>query len=344
MLALVTRTERPGAKNIDRYLYLRGSEHRPSSGFEEGRCACMDDALVSLRNVTKKYGKFVALNSASLSVGRGEICGLIGENGAGKSTLIRIINGLTLPTSGELAIFGHTKPEDIRCSRSRIGYMPDANASYPNLSASDNLLVRCMEWGVPRANAEGILRLVGLEGAGKKRAGSFSMGMKRRLDLAIALLGDPEFLILDEPTNGLDPMGIVEVRNMLFDINRRLGKTILISSHNLEELHKLATRYEFISHGRILRSVTAAELEEGCRKRLVLRVQEPERALLELRRHVDSKAYIDGPDLFVEDNQRDSGAIVRLLADAGISVHEAFTEQQSLEEYYVDLVAREGDR
>ena len=291
----------------------------------------MDDALVSLRNVTKKYGKFVALSSVSLSVGRGEICGLIGENGAGKSTLIRIINGLTLPTSGELVIFGHTKSEDIRRSRSRIGYMPDTSASYPNLSASDNLLVRCVEWGVPQASAEGILRLVGLEGTGKKRAGSFSMGMKRRLDLAIALLGDPEFLILDEPTNGLDPMGIVEVRNMLFDINRRLGKTILISSHNLEELHKLAT-------------VTAAELEEGCRKRLVLRVQEPERALLELRRHVASKVYIDGRDLFVEDGQEDPGAIVRLLSDAGISIHEAFTEQQSLEEYYVDLVAREGGR
>lgn len=304
----------------------------------------MDDALVNLRDITKKYGKFMALNSVSLSVERGEIHGLIGENGAGKSTLIRIINGLTLPTSGQLVIFGHTRPEDIRRSRSCIGYMPDANASYPNLSALDNLLVRCMEWGVPQTNAKGILRLVGLEGTEKKRAGSFSMGMKRRLDLAIALLGDPEFLILDEPTNGLDPMGIVEVRNILFDINRRLGKTILISSHNLEELHKLATHYEFINHGRILRSVAATELDEACRKRLVLHVSEPERALLELRRHVASKAYIDGRDLFIEDDQGDSGAIVRLLTDAGISVNEAFAEQQSLEEYYTDLVAHEGDR
>lgn len=304
----------------------------------------MEDFLVSLHDVTKKYGGFVALNSVSLNVERGEIYGLIGENGAGKSTLIRIINGLTAPTSGELVIFGHAKPEDIRCLRSRIGYMPDTNAFYPNLSASDNLLVRCMEWGIPQLSNEEILRLVGLGDTGRKRARDFSMGMKRRLDLAIALLGDPDFLILDEPTNGLDPMGIVEVREMLFDINNRLGKTILISSHNLEELHKLATCYEFISHGVILRSATAAEIEADCRKRLVLRVQEPDSALLELRRRVSSKVYIDGRDLFVEADQESSADIVRLLTDAGICVNEAFTEKQSLEEYYTDLVACEGDR
>lgn len=304
----------------------------------------MEDFLVSLHDVTKKYGGFVALNSVSLNVEHGEIYGLIGENGAGKSTLIRIINGLTAPTSGELVIFGHAKPEDIRCLRSRIGYMPDTNAFYPNLSASDNLLVRCMEWGIPQLSNEEILRLVGLGDTGRKRARDFSMGMKRRLDLAIALLGDPDFLILDEPTNGLDPMGIVEVREMLFDINKRLGKTILISSHNLEELHKLATCYEFISHGVILRSATAAEIEADCRKRLVLRVQEPDSALLELRRRVSSKVYIDGRDLFVEADQESSADIVRLLTDAGICVNEAFTEKQSLEEYYTDLVAREGDR
>ena len=304
----------------------------------------MEDYLVSLHDVTKKYGRFVALNSVSLNVERGEIYGLIGENGAGKSTLIRIINGLTAPTSGELVIFGQAKPEDIRCLRSRIGYMPDTNAFYPNLSASDNLLVRCMEWGIPQLSNEEILRLVGLEDAGRKRARDFSMGMKRRLDLAIALLGDPDLLILDEPTNGLDPMGIVEVREMLFDINRRLGKTILISSHNLEELHKLATCYEFISHGVILRSANAAEIEADCRKRLVLRVQEPDSALLELRRRVSSKVYIDGRDLFVEADQESSAEIVRLLTDAGICVNEAFTEKQSLEEYYTDLVACEGDR
>ncbi len=304
----------------------------------------MEDYLVSLHDVTKKYGRFVALNSVSLNVERGEIYGLIGENGAGKSTLIRIINGLTAPTSGELVIFGHAKPEDIRCLRSRIGYMPDTNAFYPNLSASDNLLVRCMEWGIPQLSNEEILRLVGLEDAGRKRARDFSMGMKRRLDLAIALLGDPDLLILDEPTNGLDPMGIVEVREMLFDINRRLGKTILISSHNLEELHKLATCYEFISHGVILRSANAAEIEADCRKRLVLRVQEPDSALLELRQRVSSKVYIDGRDLIVEADQESSAEIVRLLTDAGICVNEAFTEKQSLEEYYTDLVACEGDR
>lgn len=310
----------------------------------KGRAPIMDEVLVSLRNISKRFGRFEALKSVNLDIERGGIYGLIGENGAGKSTLIRIVNGLTLPTSGQLAVFGHTKPDDIRRSRSRIGYMPDVNASYPNLSASDNLLVRCTEWGVPQTGVEEILDLVGLGSAGRKRAGSFSMGMKRRLDLAIALLGDPDLLILDEPTNGLDPMGIVEVRKMLADLNTRLGKTILVSSHNLEELHKLATHFAFISHGRLLLSTTAAEIEKGCGKSLVLRVGEPRRALMELESHAILSVRIEGDALRIEDCRESSAAIVGMLAGAGISVHEVFTEQQSLEDYYANLIAHGGDQ
>lgn len=303
----------------------------------------MGNSIVSLRDISKRFGRFVAIDSVDMNIEQGEIYGLIGENGAGKSTLIRIINGLTIPSSGHLTIFGHSDPKSIRYSRSRIGYMPDANAFYPNLDAEDNLLVRCMEWGVSQANVEGILRLVGLEGAGKRRAAGFSMGMKRRLDLAIALLGDPDFLILDEPTNGLDPMGIKGIRNLLSDLNERLGKTILVSSHNLEELHKIASRYEFISHGRILRSITAEELDANCKRRLILSVCDQEQALMELRRRGTHGAYIDGDKLVLDDFRGDSGAVVKILLDAGFSVQEAYSKQQSLEEYYADLIACEGD-
>lgn len=166
--------------------------------------------------------------------------------------------------------------------------------------------------------------------------------MKRRLDLAIALLGDPDFLILDEPTNGLDPMGIKDIRNLLSGLNKRLGKTILVSSHNLEELHKIASRYEFISRGRILRSIAAKELDANCKRRLILRVCDPNRALPELKRHCASEVYIDGEELVIDDFRGDSGVVVKVLLDAGLSVQEAFSRQQSLEEYYADLIAREG--
>lgn len=304
----------------------------------------MGEVLVSLRGISKRYGKAEALKSVSFDMERGGIYGLIGENGAGKSTLIRIINGLTLPSSGRLTIFGCGEPEGIRRLRSRIGYMPDVNASYPNLSASDNLLVRCVEWNIPQTGVEGILDLVGLGNAGKKRAGSFSMGMKRRLDLAIALLGNPDLLILDEPTNGLDPMGIVEVRRMLANVNARLGKTILISSHNLEELHKLATHFAFLSHGRLLRSVTADELDKGCKKSLILRVSEPRRALLELEHRAIISSCIEGDELRIEDCCDSSAEIVEILTGAGISVNEVFMEQQNLEDYYAALIAQGGDR
>lgn len=303
----------------------------------------MDGVLVSLRDISKNYGKTKALRSVSLDVKRGETYGLIGENGAGKSTLIRIINGLAKPASGQLAVFGHTDPKDIRCSRVRIGYMPDTNAFYPSLSALDNLRVRCMEWGIPSAGVDGILKLVGLESTGKKHAGSFSMGMKRRLDFAISLLGDPELLILDEPTNGLDPMGVVEVRKLLLHLNRRRGKTILVSSHNLEELHKLATRFAIMSRGCLLCELTATELENSCGKCLVLYVGEPERAFLELESRGVHAVRMDDGSLRIEDCQEESGAIVSLLTSAGVCVREVFAEQKSLEDYYAGLIAR-GDQ
>lgn len=306
----------------------------------------MSEVIVHLHNISKKYGQHVALESVSLDMEYGKIYGLIGENGAGKSTLIRIINGLTKPTSGHVSLFGATDQRSIRRFRSRIGYMPDTNVSYPNLNARDNLIVRCIEWEIPqRGTVDNLLQLIGLANTGRKRVSSFSMGMRRRLDFGIALLGNPELLILDEPTNGLDPMGIVEVRKLLLNLNKRSGKTILVSSHNLEVLHKLVTNFAFISHGHLLRTMTTAELSAECQKDLVLRVDEPDHALAVLRQSSGSflAEKIDNGLLRLANYREESVDIFNILASASIKVNEFFVEQQSLEDYYARLVTSQGD-
>lgn len=304
----------------------------------------MDVSLVHLQDISKHFGKLEAVKSVSLNMERGGMYGLIGENGAGKSTLIRMICGLTRPTAGRISLFGKTAEADIRRVRSRIGYMPDTNASYPNLSARDNLIVRCIEWNIPqRGVIDDILQLIGLANTGKKRVRSFSMGMKRRLDLGISLLGNPELLILDEPTNGLDPTGIIEVRQLLSHLNEHEGKTILISSHNLGELSKTATHFTFMSRGRLLYTMTASELNEHCRGYLVLHVDDPEGASAVLGKRMPHLSIAHTPDgrLRLIGYQGDAMEVTLLLKDVGIRVSEAFFERQGLEDIYSDLIASE---
>lgn len=306
----------------------------------------MDMNPVRLQDVSKRFGELEAVKSVSLDIERGGVYGLIGENGAGKSTLIRMICGLTRPTEGRISLFGEVEDEGIRRIRSRIGYMPDSNASYPNLSARDNLIVRCIEWGIPqRGVVDDILQLVGLANAGKKRTGYFSMGMKRRLDLGIALLGDPELLILDEPTNGFDPMGIIEVRGLFSRLNEHEGKTILISSHNLEELHRTATHFAFMSKGHLLRTMTAAELDERCKEGLVLQVDDAEVASAVLKKLMPHLPIADSPDgmLRLGGYRGKTVDVINHLNNAGVQVSEAFFERRKLEDFYSDLIAdREG--
>lgn len=304
----------------------------------------MREAPIEMRAVSKRYGKFEAVKSISFSVAEGELCALIGENGAGKSTLIRLMTGLSEPSSGAVAMFGHSEKRELRRSRERLGYMPDLNASYPNLTARDNLIARCIEWGLPSdCSIEKALSTVGLGEVGKRKVGSFSMGMRRRLDLAIALLGDPDLLILDEPTNGLDPMGIVEVRKLLMRLNREQGKTILVSSHNLEEMHKLATSYIFISHGSLVRTMAATQLEVLCRGGLVLHVDDPERTRSVIGNETSHSLLPDGGVVMRYDGRREGpGEVIGALSAAGVKVTEAYLEKKSLEEFYSDLIGR-GD-
>ena len=220
-------------------------------------------------NITKKYRNTLALNQVSMSVMQGDIYGFIGENGAGKTTMIRLLTGLAEPTTGKIALFGESNKK-LAKQRDRIGCIIESPSLYLDMTAYENLEVQRLQRGIPgKGCIDNALALVGLKDTGKKKAKDFSLGMRQRLALAIALLGNPEFLVLDEPINGLDPTGIIELRNLLKRLNKERGITILISSHILTELHQLANRYGILHEGKLLQEITATELDKRCKKHLL---------------------------------------------------------------------------
>lgn len=224
--------------------------------------------VVRIQNLNKVYGKFQALNDFSMNIPKGSIYGFVGKNGAGKTTTIRILTGLQKQTKGEVEIFSiGNDDKKITSARSRMGAVVESPALYMGMTARDNLKQQYIAMGLP--GYEGIdelLELVGLADTGKKKVKNFSLGMRQRLGIAVALCGNPDFLILDEPINGLDPQGIIEIRELILKLNKERGMTILISSHILDELSKLATNYGFIDNGHMVREMSAEELENVCRK------------------------------------------------------------------------------
>lgn len=216
----------------------------------------------------KSYGNFKALNNLTMRIPKGSIYGFVGKNGAGKTTLIRLICGLLRPNSGEYLLYGkkYNDPE-IGKSRCRTGAVVENPSIYMDMTAMGNLKQQALLLGLPSfQELSDILALVGLQDTGRKKVRAFSLGMRQRLGIAIALVGNPDFLILDEPTNGLDPQGIVEIRELILKLNRERQVTILISSHILDELSRLATHYGFVDKGHLLKELTASELDEACRK------------------------------------------------------------------------------
>ena len=224
--------------------------------------------ILQTNSLTKKYKNFQALNGLTMNVPKGSIYGFVGKNGAGKTTLIRLICGLQEPTSGSFSLYGiRNDSKDIIKSRRRMGAVVETPSIYMDMTAEENLKQQYLVLGLP--SYEGIpelLKLVGLENTGKKKAKNFSLGMKQRLGIAIALAGDPDFLVLDEPVNGLDPQGIVEMRELILKLNRERQITVLISSHILDELSRLATHYGIIDNGRMVKELSAEELDAACRK------------------------------------------------------------------------------
>lgn len=226
------------------------------------------DYVLQTASLTKRYQHFNALSGLDMHVPKGAIYGFVGKNGAGKTTLIRLICGLQEPTDGHYTLYGiRNDQRDITKARRRMGAVVETPSVYLDMTAEENLMQQYRILGLP--SYEGIselLSLVGLEHTGKKKAGKFSLGMRQRLGIAVALCGDPDFLVLDEPVNGLDPQGIIEIRELVLRLNRENQITMLISSHILDELARLATHYGFIDGGRIVKEISADELEVACRK------------------------------------------------------------------------------
>lgn len=287
----------------------------------------------------KCYGHYKALNGLTMNVPKGSIYGFVGKNGAGKTTLIRLICGLQEPTEGEYSIYGisNTNKEIVK-SRRRMGAVVETPSIYLDMTAEDNLKMQYRILGLPSFDGvNDMLKLVGLGNTNKKKAKNFSLGMRQRLGIAVALAGDPDFIILDEPVNGLDPQGIVEIRELILKLNREYGITVLISSHILDELAKLATHFGFIDNGQIIKEISAVDLEAVCRKCMHITVSNTKilsRVLdqvgLEYTILSDNQA-----DIFGEISVTD--LTLRLSAQK-CEVKSIQENDESLENYYINLV------
>ena len=295
--------------------------------------------VLTTEALCKYYKHFKALNGLTMHVPKGAIYGIVGKNGAGKTTLIRLLCGLQEPTKGSFCLYGvQNNHKGIQRARRRIGAVVETPSIYLNMTAEENIKEQYRVLGLP--SFEGIKELLDLAGigdTGKKKAKNFSLGMRQRLGIAIALCGDPDFLVLDEPVNGLDPQGIIEMRELILKLNRERQITVLISSHILDELSRLATHYGFIDNGQIVKEISAPELEAACRKCLRmevtdLRVFAQVCDSLKLEYQIVSDAMVDiyGKVRITE--------FVLALAKGGCEVLSVDERDESLERYYVSLI------
>lgn len=294
--------------------------------------------ILETKNLTKKYKNAQALDGINIKLEKGNIYGFVGQNGAGKTTLIRLITGLSFPTSGELYLFGQTGEKELQEQRKRIGCMVETPALYPNMTAYQNLEIQRIQRGIPdKKIIKDTLELVGLKDTGKKNAKDFSLGMKQRLGIAIALINDPEFLILDEPVNGLDPVGIVEIRKLIKRLNKEKGMTILISSHILEELYQTADHYIVISHGVILETLTQEELNEKCKKHIAINVDDVSLASVILEEELHTRNYQIMPDKTIRlyDYLEDIKSVSIALSKNNLIITGISLAGDSLEDYFI---------
>lgn len=297
------------------------------------------DYILQTNGLTKRYRHFQALNGLTMRIPKGAIYGLVGKNGAGKTTLIRLICGLQEPTSGDFTLYGiRSDDRQISKARRRMGAVVETPAIYMDMTAEENLKQQYLVLGLP--SYEGIpelLKLVGLENTGKKKARNFSLGMKQRLGIAIALAGDPDFLVLDEPVNGLDPQGIVEMRELILKLNREKQITVLISSHILDELSRLATHYGIIDGGRMVKELSAEDLEQVSRKSLRVEVSNTAALARVLDgMGIEYKILSDTTaDIFAKPNITQ---LTLALAQQNCEILSMQERDESLESYYISLV------
>ena len=291
--------------------------------------------ILQTNGLTKIYSHTMVVDNVSITLNNGDIYGFVGKNGAGKTTFIRMLLGLSRADEGSFDFFDGESPET---ARKRIGSLIEAPSIYKNMSARDNLIMYCTMLNVDKKCIDELLETVGLSDTGRKKAANFSLGMKQRLGIAMALIGDPDLLILDEPINGLDPKGIVEIRELLLSLKNK-GKTIFISSHYLGELEKVATRYGIISSGKLVEELTRDELIEKCGSRTVIKTGNPEQALkaLEIVKGIlkDEDITVEKRKVIIGREIDDVGAITNELFKAGITVRGFSNDDNSAEEYFL---------
>ena len=288
--------------------------------------------VLRTKSLTKKFGSKIAVNAVDMNVAKGDIYGFIGRNGAGKTTAMKLILGLLNATEGEIELFGG---EPLEKARGRIGSLIEAPGIYKNCTAYENMKRFSIIYGGTDEDIAQLLKFVGLENTGNKKAGRFSLGMKQRLGMAIAMLGNPEFLILDEPINGLDPEGIKDVRNAVLNLNEQKGVTFLISSHLLDELAKIVTRYGIINNGVLTEEISAEDLNAMCESGLKVRVDDVKKAITALSPLVPQEEIrVSGGELVLPIDV-DAAAVNELLVKGGVRVSELGAMRGDMEEYFI---------
>ena len=298
----------------------------------------MNNTVIKLRDISKKRGQTEILNHLNMTVYQKDIYGFIGQNGAGKSTTMKIIMSLIKETQGQLELFDTL---DNQINRSRIGAIIENPAFYPYMTAYENLKYYIQYKGIVEINSiEKVLKMVGLENARKKKYKNYSLGMKQRLGLALALINNPDLLILDEPLNGLDPQGIVELREILSHLNKKYGITMLISSHILDELEMIATRYGFIHQGQMIEEITAEKLQEKLKKYISLDVENIGLAsiTLEQKLHTENFKVMDDHTIYLYDFVNESSLVATTLIQEGVILNKMNISNVSLENYYLSLI------
>lgn len=299
----------------------------------------MENIIIEVKNLCKSYDKKQVVTNFNMNVEKGHIYGIIGPNGAGKTTFFRMLAGLLNPDSGEISFWGEKK--DLDSQRRRISFMIEAPYIDLSLSARDNLMaIRYLKGVADENKIDEVLELVNLSNTNNKTAGKFSLGMKQRLGIAIALLSSPEVMVLDEPVNGLDPQGMVEIRTLLKKLCEEKGVTILISSHILTELYQLSTDYLLINKGNIIDNLNSEELDAKCRSFISIKTDNINATAAIIEDILGTKEYkvVYGEKIHLFDGLDDLAKVSRAITSAGQTILDFHVEGESLEEYYLEKV------
>lgn len=301
----------------------------------------MSKIILETRNLTKRYKSQLALSHVDLCLKQGRIYGLIGKNGAGKTTLMRMIAGLGFPTEGSIELFGRSNLEDLAKTGKRMGTLIEASGLVGGMTAKENMHLQCLMKGIPNYELEDeVLEMVGLADTDNKKVKNFSLGMRQRLGIATTLIGNPEFLMLDEPINGLDPSGVIEIRNLLKKLSGYDSKTILISSHNLPELYQVATDYIIIHNGEIREVLSHEELEERCKAYISLESTDVNHltAVLEKQLHTDNFKVMPDNSVRLYDLLDERELLGKVFHDNDVIITKLAVFETSLEDYYMNVI------